>query len=162
VRLPRRKYRFDRERTSARRSYDVACMPLLSWQLHFIMLGWCGELLTNSDAAAGVPHASWLQEMGQSCAQITQHDGVELEDKRSSEARSHSTAIDSFYPLTMPLTVGPGSIAVAIGLGSQRGPKDPLHYRRLRYSADRLSRGSSHSRLRSMFVTASPSVQPPC
>ncbi|MGH6828750.1 MAG: MarC family protein [Rhizomicrobium sp.] len=27
---------------------------------------------------------------------------------------------DSFYPLTMPLTVGPGSIAVAIGLGSQR------------------------------------------
>jgi multiple antibiotic resistance protein len=28
-------------------------------------------------------------------------------------------APDSFYPLTMPLTVGPGSIAVAIGLGSQ-------------------------------------------
>jgi multiple antibiotic resistance protein len=48
------------------------------------------------------------------------HDGVEREDNRSSEAKSHSTAIDSFYPLTMPLTVGPGSIAVAIGLGSQR------------------------------------------
>src|SRR5262249_4104668 len=28
--------------------------------------------------------------------------------------------IDSFYPLTMPLTVGPGSISVAITLGSQR------------------------------------------
>ena len=27
---------------------------------------------------------------------------------------------DSFYPLTMPLTVGPGSISVAIALGSQR------------------------------------------
>ena len=27
---------------------------------------------------------------------------------------------DSFYPLTMPLTVGPGSMAVAISLGSQR------------------------------------------
>jgi multiple antibiotic resistance protein len=27
---------------------------------------------------------------------------------------------DAFYPLTMPLTVGPGSIAVAITLGSQR------------------------------------------
>jgi multiple antibiotic resistance protein len=53
------------------------------------------------------------------------HDGVELEDKRSSEVRSPSTAIDSFYPLTMPLTVGPGSIAVAIGLGSQR-PEGPL------------------------------------
>ena len=36
---------------------------------------------------------------------------------------------DAFYPLTMPLTVGPGSIAVAITLGSQR-PKaasDVLH-----------------------------------
>jgi multiple antibiotic resistance protein len=48
-----------------------------------------------------------------------------MDHKRSSEARSHSTAIDSFYPLTMPLTVGPGSIAVAIGLGSQR-PEGPL------------------------------------
>jgi multiple antibiotic resistance protein len=27
---------------------------------------------------------------------------------------------DSFYPLTMPLTVGPGSISVAVTLGSQR------------------------------------------
>jgi len=32
--------------------------------------------------------------------------------------------IDAFYPLTMPLTVGPGSISVAITLGSQR-PKPP-------------------------------------
>jgi multiple antibiotic resistance protein len=31
---------------------------------------------------------------------------------------------DAFYPLTMPLTVGPGSISVAITLGSQR-PKVP-------------------------------------
>ena len=30
---------------------------------------------------------------------------------------------DAFYPLTMPLTVGPGSMSVAISLGSQR-PKD--------------------------------------
>jgi multiple antibiotic resistance protein len=28
--------------------------------------------------------------------------------------------IDAFYPLTMPLTVGPGSISVAIALGAQR------------------------------------------
>jgi multiple antibiotic resistance protein len=48
------------------------------------------------------------------------HHGAELDDKRPSGAASHSTAIDSFYPLTMPLTVGPGSIAVAIALGSQR------------------------------------------
>ncbi len=31
-----------------------------------------------------------------------------------------AAAADAFYPLTMPITVGPGSIAVAITLGSQR------------------------------------------
>jgi multiple antibiotic resistance protein len=31
---------------------------------------------------------------------------------------------EAFYPLTMPLTVGPGSISVAITLGSQRPPLD--------------------------------------
>ena len=40
------------------------------------------------------------------------------------EAKSESTIPDSFYPLTMPLTVGPGSISVAISLGSAR-PKAP-------------------------------------
>ncbi len=40
----------------------------------------------------------------------------------------HRWQADAFYPLTMPLTVGPGSISVAIALGSQR-PKasDPAH-----------------------------------
>jgi len=38
---------------------------------------------------------------------------------RAGDAGVH-TVPESFYPLTMPLTVGPGSIAVAIGLGSQR------------------------------------------
>lgn len=33
--------------------------------------------------------------------------------------------IDAFYPLTMPLTVGPGSISVAIALGAQR-PQEPV------------------------------------
>ena len=37
--------------------------------------------------------------------------------------KNTSPVPDSFYPLTMPLTVGPGSISVAITLGSQR-PKD--------------------------------------
>ena len=31
-----------------------------------------------------------------------------------------STDLDAFYPLTMPLTIGPGSISVAVALGSQR------------------------------------------
>jgi multiple antibiotic resistance protein len=35
-------------------------------------------------------------------------------------ARMPASLNDAFYPLTLPLTVGPGSIAVAITLGSQR------------------------------------------
>jgi multiple antibiotic resistance protein len=38
--------------------------------------------------------------------------------------------VDSFYPLTLPLTVGPGSISVAITLGSQR-PTDSVAYPQL-------------------------------
>jgi multiple antibiotic resistance protein len=48
------------------------------------------------------------------------HSGAELEDQRLAGAADRPAADDSFYPLTMPLTVGPGSISVAIALGSQR------------------------------------------
>jgi multiple antibiotic resistance protein len=41
------------------------------------------------------------------------------EDQRGATSRS-SGPTDAFYPLTMPLTVGPGSISVAITLGTQR------------------------------------------
>jgi multiple antibiotic resistance protein len=58
------------------------------------------------------------------------HSGAELEDKRSADAESHSMPVDSFYPLTMPLTVGPGSISVAIALGSQV-PAGPLEMSQL-------------------------------
>ena len=58
------------------------------------------------------------------------HNGAELEDQRSAETASHSTSVDSFYPLTMPLTVGPGSISIAIALGSQR-PGGPLEISQL-------------------------------
>jgi multiple antibiotic resistance protein len=47
--------------------------------------------------------------------------GEEPDDPREAgQSHSHVTTDDSFYPLTMPLTVGPGSISVAITLGSQR------------------------------------------
>src|SRR5208282_603939 len=41
---------------------------------------------------------------------------------RAAERGAHRPVIptDAFYPLTMPITVGPGSIAVAITFGSQR------------------------------------------
>jgi multiple antibiotic resistance protein len=41
------------------------------------------------------------------------------DDQRSAEGAEHP--VDAFYPLTMPLTVGPGSISVAVTLGTQ-GP----------------------------------------
>jgi multiple antibiotic resistance protein len=41
-------------------------------------------------------------------------------DASKMEAQGPVIAPDPFYPLTMPLTVGPGSISVAITLGSQR------------------------------------------
>lgn len=56
------------------------------------------------------------------------HTGVDP-DGGSSASTEGRTATDSFYPYTMPLTVGPGSISVAIALGSQRpaGPLDLSH-----------------------------------
>jgi len=36
--------------------------------------------------------------------------------------RQDSPAAGSFYPLTMPLTVGPGSISVAVAIGSRQPP----------------------------------------
>jgi multiple antibiotic resistance protein len=42
------------------------------------------------------------------------------------EAGSMGAPIDTFYPLTMPLTVGPGSISVAVALGARR-PATPIN-----------------------------------
>ncbi|MBX9710927.1 MAG: MarC family protein [Xanthobacteraceae bacterium] len=49
------------------------------------------------------------------------HSGGEgSQDQRSASDNEPGEPIDAFYPLTMPLTVGPGSISVAVTLGSQR------------------------------------------
>jgi len=50
---------------------------------------------------------------------LSEDDSVAEKDgaNRGDEARA---PVDAFYPLTMPLTVGPGSISVAITLGSER------------------------------------------
>ena len=50
----------------------------------------------------------------------------ETPDASRADGASVPTVPESFYPLTMPLTVGPGSIAVAIGLGSQRPKGDDM------------------------------------
>jgi len=41
-------------------------------------------------------------------------------DAHAPVSGNESKPLDSFYPYTMPLTVGPGSMSVAIALGSQR------------------------------------------
>ncbi len=49
------------------------------------------------------------------------HQGDESELPSSGTANDRpAKPADSFYPLTLPLTIGPGSIAVAITLGSRR------------------------------------------
>jgi multiple antibiotic resistance protein len=49
-------------------------------------------------------------------------------DNSGAAANLSAAHIDAFYPLTMPLTVGPGAISVAITLGSQRlKVTDPAH-----------------------------------
>jgi multiple antibiotic resistance protein len=51
------------------------------------------------------------------------HSGEQADDPRgATDEMPASQQPDTFYPLTMPLTVGPGSISVAITLGSQRPP----------------------------------------
>ncbi|HXS08087.1 MAG TPA: MarC family protein [Rhizomicrobium sp.] len=50
----------------------------------------------------------------------------ETPDGARAETSSTKPVPDPFYPLTMPLTVGPGSIAIAISLGSQRPKSENL------------------------------------
>jgi multiple antibiotic resistance protein len=45
-------------------------------------------------------------------------------DPDHAAANAHPSAPESFYPLTLPMTVGPGCIAIAITLGTQK-PKLP-------------------------------------
>lgn len=48
------------------------------------------------------------------------HAPDEPEAERRDVGDKSGAPADAFYPLTMPLTVGPGSISVAVTLGSQR------------------------------------------
>src|SRR5580700_1928405 len=51
-------------------------------------------------------------------------------DHGAAELPNPSQASGSFYPLTMPLTVGPGSMSVAITIGSRK-PANALHLSQL-------------------------------
>lgn len=47
-------------------------------------------------------------------------DATEEKAKETDHRDEADRGLDAFYPLTMPLTVGPGSISVAVALGSER------------------------------------------
>jgi multiple antibiotic resistance protein len=51
---------------------------------------------------------------------LNQDDATEEKAKETGDHDPADRSLDAFYPLTMPVTVGPGSIAVAIALGSER------------------------------------------
>lgn len=48
--------------------------------------------------------------------------GHSADDRAAADTPRPRAALDAFYPLTMPMTVGPGAMSVAIALGSQRPP----------------------------------------
>jgi multiple antibiotic resistance protein len=80
--------------------------------------------------------------------------GQELGNQRTAEAAQASDC-DAFYPLTMPLTVGPGAISVAIALGSQR-PKEVVDFAHLAVLA-----GVAIAGLAAVAATALPSPRLP-
>lgn len=46
--------------------------------------------------------------------------GHSADDRAAAASPAPRASLDAFYPLTMPMTVGPGAMSVAIALGSQR------------------------------------------
>ncbi|MGC1780205.1 MAG: MarC family protein [Xanthobacteraceae bacterium] len=55
------------------------------------------------------------------------NEGSEPPERQDVQAEASKTSIaDSFYPLTLPLTVGPGSISVALTIGARRPDAEPL------------------------------------
>ena len=55
------------------------------------------------------------------------NEGSEPPERQAVKAEAPATSIgDSFYPLTLPLTVGPGSISVALTIGSRRPEGEPV------------------------------------
>jgi multiple antibiotic resistance protein len=46
--------------------------------------------------------------------------GHSADDRAAAASPSPRAALDAFYPLTMPMTVGPGAMSVAVAIGSQR------------------------------------------
>ncbi len=61
---------------------------------------------------------------------LQEHESEEVEDDAHGEAPSHTDFMSmAFYPFTMPITTGPGTISVMIALGTSHTSHDPLQHR---------------------------------
>lgn len=61
---------------------------------------------------------------------LQEHEGEEIEAGSSGQAVStEDYAGRAFYPFTMPITTGPGTISVMIALGTSHTSHDPLQHR---------------------------------
>jgi multiple antibiotic resistance protein len=61
---------------------------------------------------------------------LQEHESEEVGDDSRGEAPSHTDFMAmAFYPFTMPITTGPGTISVMIALGTSHTSHDPLRHR---------------------------------
>lgn len=109
----------DERRELARR---IAIYSLL------VMLGalWGGAYVLNL-FGVGIPALRIAGGLVVAAAAWALLNAPEQNEVRKQEQASHATGVDdvAFYPLTMPFTTGPGTIAVAIALSSTLPPGRP-------------------------------------
>ena len=62
---------------------------------------------------------------------LKEHDSEDVEEgKETPQTPAHENLFDmAFYPFTMPITTGPGTISVMIALGTSHTSRDPLPFR---------------------------------
>lgn len=113
--LTRHASKADREKMARRVAIGGFFLLLGSLFLGAYVLEFFGITLPIVRIAGGLVVTAFGWQMLHSGDVVDTPSPAESEDRRLGRA-------DVFYPLTMPLTVGPGSIAVAITLGSQRPP----------------------------------------
>ncbi|MEI6457924.1 MAG: MarC family protein [Pseudomonadota bacterium] len=105
-----------RAQVSRRVAFYSFCLITASLYVGAYILSFLGVSLPSLQVAGGIVIA--LSGWGM----LTSPDSAEQRRSEASSALSDHAVSErlSFYPLTMPLTVGPGTISVAISLGANR------------------------------------------
>jgi multiple antibiotic resistance protein len=106
----------ERERIARQIAVNSFLLLLGSLLIGSHVLGFFGVSLPIVRVAGGLVVTAFGWKLLNSPAQ-TEH------EHDAQQAAAHDDP-DTFYPLTMPLTVGPGSISVAVTIGSQRATVD--------------------------------------